>query len=567
MKRYIHLLLTFCMGLLPALISCTSDIEEAVDAPVRGVRAYAEVTLGDRVQEETRAFSNQYDYWSISSFSQGDKVGLYALKGRQNPEVVEDFSLSVENGQMFFEGRTGNYYRFGSSEIVLDPATVSKNYSIMYYPYYENMPAPEITDPVKGMELREEDSRDRILKCKDFMYTNANYIYVDEGVMKPSFKHYFFSLIIQRGEGFMKAPDQRIWIVMKKPFTDIRIARQQYTNSVGAHIYTLQYNPEEPDDVMIDILPGESKFSVNKYAVWEAWDGGPYKGVASKYAILPPEEISFIFMQDDYGNWQNVSDFYISGSGSKSGSSGYRYVLTIELEGVNVVVRPVSVLKWDEEVEISDNRKVGINNFDEYYSWATIYNTYVGGGRRESDSAYEELRKYGDGVKNTATGNTAWTFYINSDITFPNSSEFPRINLLEDVLEGSSTYTNYTITNIRQTLIEEMGTSGSLRALDFRDLYTIQASEDTRFFYGGLINNLNGGTVENCNIFNGVVVGNETVGILAGSTTSGSVKNCEFSGDIIGVKTSDEFNGLFGIVNGYPAVSNIKTSGLQFIER
>ena len=528
------------------------------------MRAYAEVSLGELSIEATRATKNSYDNWTIAAFGPGDKVGMYAMTGREDPDNPNVFNLPVTNMEMYYEGRTGNYYRFGNSEIVLDPTTVKSQYSIMYRPYFADMPVTTEKDNGEpGIPLRETDPNDNIEKCQDFMHTSSNYITVTDGIMRPSFVHECTMIVLQRGQGFDDAKDKRIWVVMHDPATDMRITQSILTSGqIYYYDYTYQYlTSESEEELMIDILPGVSTFKVNKYRVWQAWDGNDYNSIPSKYVIVPPKEISFIFIQDNYGNWHNVTDFYLSGTGSKSGSSGYRYTLTIDLKGVDVVARPVVVEKWDDEVVITDNRKVGINNYDEYNRWVSTYNAYIENNR--SDAYIEELRKYGDGINNTATNYTSWTFYINSDITFPNN-EFYKLNRLDDILEGSSTYTNYTISNIRDTMVGELGASGAIRALDFKDIYLIQPSDATEPF-GAIAGTLNGGLIEDCNIFNGILIGNREVGMIAGTALSGVVKGSAISGDVIGDSTAEGYHGFFGKVEGNPTLSNIITSGLKFI--
>ncbi|MCH5224961.1 MAG: hypothetical protein J1D77_03135 [Muribaculaceae bacterium] len=570
MKRHYYIsILTLLLPLVGG--SCSSDVEREQPRNTE-VTSHVEVALDDMEIYATRANKNNFDGWSIATFSTGDVVGMYATTGRQNPEDLDDFSLPIWNEKMNYEGRTGNYYRFGNAEVVMDPTKVSTtsgyNYSSMYYPHFSEMPDPNIFLPSmleKGLSLREIDPKDGIEKCQDLMITSSTRITLTEGVLRPSFKHYCFNLVLQRGYGFDEPKDPRIWVVSRQPFTDARITRYQYTNTAGEFQWTLQYIPEEGENPMgriLDELPG---FDVNKYAVWQAWEGEQFKGVDSYYVLLPPKEVMFIMIQDNYGDWHNVTDFYIGSAGSKVGTSGTRYVVSISLEGLDVVVRPVFVEKWDEELTITDQRKVGINNFGDYSEWVTLYNSYTSNNR--SASLIDDLRQYGD-AKDDGDG-VRWRFYINSDIDFANRADYTMIAKLEDVLEGSSTYTNYTISNVKGDLIDNMTATGELRALDFKKLYVIQKEgQDGEF--GGLVNNMDDGLIENCNIINGVVVGNGPVGMLVGTINNGTIKDCNISGDAIGVKSyqnsqSNIVEGLFGTVNGYPLLENVNTTGLKFI--
>lgn len=618
--KYRWLIATIAWATLAA--SCTSDPDGGTASTPKGVRAYADVTLVNSVTAETRANMNSYDHWTISSFGPGDEVGMITVYGRQNPDNPADFSLPVQNERMLYEGKMGTSDRFGTTSIVIDPEMVNRDASFLYYPYYPDMPDPNDASGKPGLPLRRTDGD--IEKCIDFMCTikwgsgTVNDLYrikLTDGVLVPELRHYFTTLILQRGEGFDKAQDKRIWIVMKNPYTDIRFNVYHSTgnNSYYYHKYILQYNPdvfeEEGADLMVDIhrLPNVSDgddladgdqtggsntaepFKVNKYALWESWEGGAYDGIESRYVVIPPnEDVFFIYIQDNYSTWQKVSDFQLDDG--KKAAQGKRYTMTIQLVGTKVVVRPVAIESWDDEINIADSRKNGINDYKEYFDWATTYNAYIEHGR---DEYYvEKLLNYGDGEKDTETGRTSWHFYINNDIEFSDTNihDFAQVTELDDVLEGASTYTNYCITNLRNTMVRSMGANGVIRALDFRDIYLVQqkqpapvepapsepgADTDTDepapaepMPYSALVGEMNGGTIERCNIINGVLVSESAVGMIAGKVTAGTVRNCTVSGNVIGTSTAEGYGGLFGTVEGNSVtVDNNKTSGLEFIEK
>lgn len=553
-KRYINGL---SLLMAVAIIASCSEISDEPVASGRGTRAYAEVTLGD-YELFTRAGRDPYDGWSSASFSSGDKAGLFATKGAQSPENENDYSGPAFNIEMDYEGSIGIYHRFGSASTQIDPYLINQGYSIMYSPYYPDMPPTITSDAPPGLPLREKDPKDGILKCIDFLHTNSWRIPVENGVLRPNFYHQFFTVGIQRGEGFQNVPDDRIWVVMTKPYTDIRITQK---NSSGEYSYTLQYTPPDGEDVM-QTIEDLTDFKVNKYAVWETWKGAKdYDYIPTKYVVLPNDEIFFILIQDQYGNWQTVTDFTLNGT-TKKGTSGTRYILRIELQGVHVVVRPVSIEKWDEEATITDNRKVGINSVQEYYDWVALYNTYIQAGR--SSDYLDGLRNYGDVTIHTDTGEAEWTFYVNINIEWQ-SKDFPTILRLQDKLEGSSTYTNYVISNVSGSLIDELAPGGCLNALDFRDLYVIQPEEDTKPC-GAIANVMNGGTVSNCNIFGGVLLGRGVAGMIAGEYSGGTITDCTVSGDVIGKSSEVDYKGLFGKLNAAPELQNVHYSELKFIK-
>lgn len=544
-------------------IGCNNDFEELYEGIPQGKEAYFEATIeGNTVTAKTRSYGAD-DGWTVTSFTSGDKVGMYSLTGRQNPENELDFSLPMNNVPMNYLGNvvsSSSVFRFGNSEVTLDPTTVASKSALMYYPYYENM--PETTDKTvqPGLPLKKVDPNDGIEKYIDFMYVTS--MNITNGVMSPEFRHYSSYITLMRGEGFREAKDKRVWFVLTNPVTDIRITQ---TSATSGFSYTLQNNPtESEEDLMIEI-PGISKIPINKNCLWQCWDGKDYNNNPAQYVLLPPTNTAkYIIIQDDYGTWQHITDFYTDTPGRKYTYSGERYLMTISLKGLDVTVRTVTAEKWDDEIEITDDRAVGINNDQEYYNWVTLYNAYIDANR--DASMINQLRAYGDAKTNTATGETEWTFYINNDIKFRGSSTFAKVTRLEDKIEGSSTYKNYVISKPLGTMFGEMGPKGCISSLDFNEIYLIQPDTDNQP-YSPLIGIMSGGLIENCNINNAIVVSHEEVGMVAGTVMGGTISNCSFSGDAIGKNsgTLDGIQGLFGEIKGAPTLTKVSTKGLKFI--
>lgn len=568
-KRY-----TYCLLALLAIVttaSCATELEEpGAGNPSRGIPAVMEVTLQgiEAAATGTRITPSTTDLWSVAAFDIGDRAAFYTQGGIQNPDDPDDFSFTASNMEMFCQNKSSSTYRFGNSDVILDPLTLGTFYSRLFYPYYADMPEPTDTSDKPGINLRVTDGKDGIEKCVDFMMSSTDKIAISNGAISPQFQHNFCPLYVVRGEGFRNAPDKRIWIVMREPFTDVRVTQDSPTSPYS---YKLQYNPEESEeDVMTYILPGISKFKVNKYCLWETWEGANSATNNTRYTLIPTgpstwQKIYFVYIQDDYGNWQNVDDFYLYTSGSKQLQTGYYYTLTISLKGVDVVARPISVQEWNDEIEITDNRKMGINDYVEYASWVRIYNSYVEAGRPRSME--EELSPFGEAVYNTATEYTSWTFLINHDIKFENKTDFVQIKKLEDALEGTSSYTRYKIINPAGPLVEEMTSTGALRSLEMNELYFIQADNDSQP-YSPLIRTLNGGTIENVYVTNSIMVTRQPVGMAAGRVDGGVIKDCVFSGDVIGTESVvvNGRQGLIGEAEAMPEIINVNTSSLQFIE-
>lgn len=559
MKKTIKYILT--TSLLPlgmALNSCGNDIEDLVISeqlrPL-GPTDTIEVKLGELKESEpgTRSIKYTWDQWITQSFAFGDQLGLFAQTGGENPEEKDVFDQPIVNKKMDYAGGSGAIFRFRTADgSTIDTEAVYSQSCLLYYPYFEDMPDPKLSSAV-GLPLRVIDPKDGIEKMVDYLYST---MVESNGVKVPRFDHYGAEMVFQRGEGFKNAKDRRIWIVMKEKYTDIRIKQSSSGSYSGANF---QYNPKETGEDLLFELPTKNK--VNKYSVWEAWEGNPYSNIPSYYAYVPPGYGYYIVAQDDYGTWQNITDFSLYLTNDKRAAAHERYVLTLKLVGLRAVARPVTVEPWGDETIITDDRKMGITDHKEYNDWVSEYNAYISEGRNPARE--EKLKQYGEGVYNTATGKTRWTFFINSDITFTN--EFYKINRLEDALECSSTYANYKLNNIKGTLIGELAAGGSVKAFDFRDIYLMQ-DEAASTPFGAIADVLNGGTIENCNIVNGILITSNEVGMVAGTVKGGTVKGCTVSGDVIGKKTASAGSGMFGVVESNPTLTGNITSGLKFIQ-
>lgn len=555
--------------LIFSLIGCTQN-EELNICQGKGQTAVVYATIGNSQEKSTRGILNSYDQWSIASFGIGDNVGFYSTTGIQNPNDPSKYDQPINNGIMYFEGYSGTSYRFSNSEIIIEPSLVGSGsptssgspYSMMYYPYYEDMPDPTSSDVnLIGLPLRINDNG--VEKCVDFMQTSFYYstssssntyyrLKLTDGVLQPTFYHYMSELIIQRGKGFDNPPDndRRIWVILKNKYTDIRVRR---TSTSTYYSYSIQdHSALDTKDQMITLVEGLDKTTFNKYRVWEAWQGNNYNSKESYYAIIPPMEVSYILIQDNNGVWQTVTDFYLSYSTSytsKTARSDNRYIITVQLEGLNPVVRPVIIENWTNGGEITDQRDVGINSLEDYYDWVSTYNTYV----EDRNEAYvKALSLYGDHIYNKVTNEYYWTFYINNDFDFPSNFDY-KIVSLDDTLMGSSVYKNYSLSNINATFIGKISEKGKLEALDFNNLYIIDTGNNESESTGGIATIISGGSVNNCNIENGIIVSDKPTGMVAGSISGGKITNCVFSGQVIGANTSDEpIKGLFGSI---PSVS------------
>lgn len=544
--------------------SCSNDYNDIRSEADKGesLIAYAQIGENNEDKVNTRASYNAYDHWSVSAFEVGDEVGLFAVSGQQNPIDDTLFDTEIENGKMYCDGRTGNYYRFSNGDIVVDPQTVHANYSIMYYPYFADMPAAYNNASLPGLPIRRMDT-DGIEKCTDVMqtfiyskqtsnntnsgwdpYNYVNYLPIASGVLQPKFYHLMTQIVVQRGSRFTSPKDDRVWIVMKEPCTDVRITQTSPSSSFSYKLQALYDNGDE----FVELPDNDGQvIKINKHRVWQAWKGSDLNSQNSHYAIIPSQEVSYILIQDSEGVWQRVTDFYLHFENkltSKEAIMGHRYIISVSMSGSNVLAKMLSIKDWNDGGQITDRRQRGINDKSDYMEWVSTYNSYV----TERDPSYEEkLREFGDVVENQMTGETSWTFYLYSNLHFKEGDSY-MIKSLDDTLMGASINTNYVVSGLQSFWIDELGPKGRLESIDIEGLYIIDLAESEDSFTGGLIRKLEGGQLENCNLLNGILVSNKNAGMLAGSVYGGTVKNCTFSGQVIGMGTARApYKALFGL--------------------
>lgn len=528
---------------MATLDSCSDA--DTIDASQQNAISIFDIMLTPRDVYDSRASISSTDNWTITNFQFGDATGFFTTKGNLSNEDDPDaeFPGMVLNGRMEYLGTTGSSYRFGNSEIRLDPSLVATGSKYMYYPYTEIFDNSMDGTSTEGVKLRKDDNG--VEKCIDYMY--ASEFNFTAGVLSPSFKHLFAEIIIIPGEGFDKQEDQEIKVVIGKPWTDLRVKAtvNATTNLPSSWTHSLLYNGPDTEDAKLAAR------------TWEAWRGEDNKGRKAWYALLPTtasysgspsysdHHIAYFEIKDNYGHVQQVSDFYFytyNHEDYKTIYAGYRYPLEVVLTELGVLVRPVLINGWDDPQEITDKREKGISDYVEYENWASLYNTYIETERAVDKDLIDQLLQYGDAI-DRGDGTLTWTFYIIGDIEFEDNSNYQLVRF-EDALEGASNSVNFTISNIKKTLFREITSTASITKLDFKDLYIASSSEDP---VGGLVTTINGGRIENCNVSLGIVVGEGPVGMIAGMVNDGTVNYCTVSGSIFGSETSQApYFGLFG---------------------
>lgn len=208
-------------------------------------------------------------------------------------------------------------------------------------------------------------------------------------------------------------------------------------------------------------------------------------------------------------------------------SSGTRYPVTVQLDGLYPTIYPHDIVAWDDEpITIDQNDKnPGIYSLDNFNEWIKEYTN--------TTPQNNILEKYG--IQNLETNK--WTFHLYADIDCSTitGKQF-LIKTFTDQLEGHGhTLKNVTLTKAEGETDTNIGVIGELKE-------------------GGSINNLK---IEGINV-SGETTADNYIGTLAGTITNGSITKCKITGINIDCK-----NGKIGALAGKIETGTIETCLLE----
>lgn len=548
---YIYLIISLLL-ILPA---CSPDTPKH-DGINRGYSFYAEIEGYEEVATRAQRIDSE-DKWRLKSFDAGDVAGFYSSKGNLNAE-----DGWFRNIPMYYSNN-----RFINDDINYSSDYFVAKSTFYYYPWQENVDYdPGHTNFLNdgyGIELRELDERDNIVKCKDILWViNAS------NPTSAGFGHTSSSIVFIRGDGFKNAERREIKVVLNKGVTHAVI---EDNNDYLKNIRFIYLNGYRWDN---EVMSEEDS------KVWYAWEGGSftntskednteYKGLTFEnvqYVMLPSSRadsrlsVDHIEIFDDDGKRRVLSNFTLYGS-NKNLYYGQRYPLVIKLEGLEAVVTTLGIQTWDDK-QIKDERAAGINDINDFRNWVLEYKKYIDESREKEG----DLSNFGD--KTVKTDNsTEWRFYLNFDLDYNAYLDYlnsidgqPDTNIfakLEDCFDGSG----HTITGLNVNFCGEIAAGGVVQNLNFKGL---NIQNDNSEPIGGIFKTFNGKLL-NCNI-DGVVSTNGPVGLVAASVGENVVvQDCSFSGLIIGSATSQgDAYGMFGEYNSGCSSINNNLSSLIF---
>lgn len=506
------------------------------------------------------------------------------------------------------DGATETKYTLENDTVFIMPTSMNNLGVMMYYPYSANMgnlrnypgwkdypsnPSNETGKmiwggqypDIPGIELRTL-APDGSIRCKDVLHMyQANYDDLKKGLLRGTFYHLFNEIVILRGQGFDNpmqkiengdgtfslVPNEDIYVVYTEPVSHIRPVSIMGTNVYWG--FQLYYEDGY-------VFNGES-MGDEEASRWKAWKGNNYPTKPTEtnpareawYVVIPSvyrlndsksyennqqysirPTVKELLVYDNNGYLQHITNLELKANDDTSTSSkqpypSRKYIVEIKMDELGPTVRPVSISDWNREgddKDITEVRSAGINNEDDYDTWATAYNSYITAGRAES--YIEELRKFGDMID----GGKMWNFYI-SPFTF--THDVPVVYDLQDQIIGNNNFFNIEFKNLSLThpLFNMISHNGGISNIDFVSPSLNVSSKSSVGILAGSVTSESGanpGVVfSNVNISFGKVVnqGSGGVGVFAGSISGGTIDGCTISGQPLGRSSaSDAFEGLFG---------------------
>ena len=566
------------MALMTA--ACSGERDDAVPArPADSVPFVLYATIGSDGHASTRAtITDVDDQWSyVNYFTTGDLMGFYSSGGNslEGGKGFNNLKLEYDAGKKQFNNLTEG--------VEFSPSYMNGSNIFMYFPYADDIGG-------RGIELRREkddnvkdennESKRRNLRCEDFLsaYSIEMSGTVDgqEMALYGQFKHAFSELIIMRGEGFDNPPagKWRITAVLNVSCTHLKV---NVTDDPWSCTPQLVFYDDNLHGLSQDDAYG-----------WNAWHGGNYgittqdpEGKPAWYIIVPTlpgaqrSIVEYIELYDNDGHLQRVSSLQLYNN-SKSVEPGWRYPMEITMTELVPTANPTNIAPWGEDVNLTDERKRGINDESEFAQWVRDYNAYL---LSPDETKITNLLKYGDSSVDSDGNNRSWHFYVLSDLDMSKYKPYDEedggtadsqtciIQQLKDILDGTSTtlangkFLNHTIKGLSKTFIDSMEGNGSLQNFDFASPEVRSETSETPA--GILVNTMNGTSVVNCNIDNGTMFHPDgPAGMIVGSINGGMVKGCTIDGFLVAGSMA-EGNGkkIAGRAEGNPEFIDNHTSG------
>lgn len=510
---------------------CTACTDESGVEGITGAKGYLEVFArigevstapsrgeGDAGAENTPSYKDiygvqmneLYSYLSTDGgggFHDNCQIGIYSLYGTDgtdtnplvNTPLIFKGSSFVNEGiqipSMTNLGKTFAYYPYSKINNVENATEGEKQYPIDIYIKNDN-------NPYYSTDNNNPDNKNNVID----LLTASNTGSLDDGKIFYSFRHACSMLMIYRGDGFdsENISDRTVKVKLKE----------------GLEAFVVY----DKGEFTLKTYPDESAQKIFKTNYCESYKAvGQLEAKPVYSVILPPgAEVEYIQMMDNFGTMQ-----YIYPENDMTLDGGYRYPVTVKLDGLFPTIYPHEIKVWTNET-ISISKNDGIYTTADLKGWMDAYN-------RDNQSD-DQLKEYG-----TKDNSGKWTFHIYADIDCSAIGDCQSfIQIFKDCLEGHG----HTLSNINLKKSDNSSTSenigfignladgGSINNLKI-DGISISGGTDADDCTGTIAGTITNGSIKECKI-TGIEIYSEKgyVGSLAGKATAGTVDKCLLEGNL-----------------------------------
>lgn len=512
--------------------ACTEDIGTEVISHESGyLEVYA--TIGEASTVQTRAdettenkdkygvpIDELYSYKATKNgggFADGCKIGIYSSN-----TVVDNDNKRLVNVPLTFKKKEDGKYSFINEDISI-PSMTNLGKTFAYYPYSESN---NNENTVTGNNLKypielyinddnnpyPKDSDNKNIVIDLLKATNGGSLN-SSGMISYTFTHACTMLLIYRGEGFNECSvDKHSEVSVKLKNRPLAYVYRTTGN------FSLKIENDDREGV------ADVEYPTNFCEGYKLNSSSNPQDVYS--VILPPEaEVEYIRLYDNFGTEQ-----YVRPEKTMTLNGGYRYTVTVKLDGLYPTIYPHDITKWEDTEVVIDNNIPGIYDFDGFQDWISVYNNVYNVSAEDRET---NLKKYGTKAEN----GDQWTFHLYADIDLKEYTGF-FITTFSDKLEAHG----HTISNIalQKTTDDNnnvnVGFVGTLHDGGINNLKIDGisfSSTDEINYVGTIAGTVTNGSITNCKITGiDIECQNGFVGALAGTFSSGTVETCLLEGEL-----------------------------------
>lgn len=504
-------------------------------------------------------------------FTEGDQIGFYSFHknkcagGTQSshPDSETCDKEYLKNEPLSYSISSGTSKFVFISENVQNVIMNTLGLTFAYYPYSDAKPADNYLpadDHTHYIHIFNEDYEknggyqiEDILTATKRQYSDVNY----------TFGHQFSMVLIFLGKGFTPEKNKALTVHLTEKVIGAHITRK-WNGNAEQFTFTVDKVPTDNETT------GLSAFKTRKIENYKLSE--TEKESRTVYPVILPSgmEIDYIEATDVNGNIQKIRSVKETLPELKS---GWKYPMTIRMDGIVPTVYPHEIEPWGEPTKIEVDKLPGIYTSDDFEKWLALYNTYIADKKDIPEEKQDSLEKYGD-----YTEQKKWIFYLRDSIDcskIESTSGTLIKRLVEGVtLDGGNHILKNLMLDLKDSepeqgmgLIGEITDGGYLQNLRMKFVTVRSKSIDKPS--GCIAARISGGQITNCTVRQAIMICKSTSGILAGEMTNGSVDNCKFHGMVQAPfypLPKEEYKGIVGKIDAGTIIDNNLTNHVIFIE-